>query len=76
SWGINVGVYPSRHQAERVLLRMALAEMQTLNGANRTVEKQTSGYDALFVGLTRDTADLACRRLQAQQFSCLMVSPG
>lgn len=76
TWGINVGKYPSRHQAERVLLRMALAEMQTLDGAERTVKQRNSGYDALFVGMSRDSADLACRRLQAQRFSCLTISPG
>ncbi|MGB0798900.1 MAG: D-alanyl-D-alanine carboxypeptidase, partial [Planktomarina sp.] len=70
-WGINIGKYPSRNQAERVLLRMALAEMSTLDGANRLVKPRSTGYDALFTGLTRDSADLACRRLQAQKITCL-----
>jgi len=28
------------------------------------------------MGLTRDTADLACRRLQSRQFTCFMIEPG
>ncbi len=75
-WAINVGKFESRRQAERVLIRTALAEMTTLDGAVRKVQPRTRGYEALFVGMTRDRADLACRRLQAQQISCLMVSPG
>ncbi|MGV6839354.1 MAG: D-alanyl-D-alanine carboxypeptidase family protein [Planktomarina sp.] len=75
-WAINVGKYDSHYQAERILLRTALAEMTTLDGAKRHVKPNSNGYEALFVGLTRDNADLACRRLQAQQISCMMVAPG
>ena len=75
TWAINVGEFDSRLQAERVLLRMALAEMSTLDGANRTVKTRSTGYDALFTGLTRDSADLVCRRLHAQQLSCYLIAP-
>jgi D-alanyl-D-alanine carboxypeptidase len=27
------------------------------------------------MGLTRETADLACRRLQAKQITCFMIQP-
>ena len=54
---------------------MALAEMSTLDGADRTVKARATGYDALFTGLTQDSADLACRRLHAQKLSCFMVAP-
>ena len=75
SWGINIGKFSSRYQAERVLLRMALAEMTTLDGAERKVKARASGYEALFTGLTQHSADLACRRLHAQEISCVLVDP-
>ena len=75
SWGINIGKFNSRYEAERVLLRMALAEMTTLDGAERKVKARASGYDALFTGLTQHSADLACRRLHAQEISCTLVDP-
>ena len=75
TWTINVGKFNSRHQAERVLLRMALTEMSTLDGAERKVKARATGYDALFTGLSQDSADLACRRLHAQQLSCFLVAP-
>ncbi len=74
-WAITLGKYPSRYQAERVLVRMALAETGTLDGASRLVKKRSNGYEALFLGLSRDNADLACRRLTAQNYTCLTIGP-
>ena len=74
-WGINVGRYPSRYAAEKALLQTALAEMATLDGSLRKVVNGSSGFDANFMGLTRDAADLACRRLQARQVTCFMIGP-
>ena len=74
-WGINVGRYTSRYEAEKVLLRTALAEMATLDGTLRKVVRSPRGFDANFLGMTRDRADLACRRLQARNVTCFMVGP-
>ncbi|ETX16022.1 serine-type D-Ala-D-Ala carboxypeptidase [Roseivivax halodurans JCM 10272] len=74
-WGINIGRYPSRYAAQKVLLKTALSEMSSLDGSLRKVVERPSGYDANFMGMTREMADLACRRLQAQQTTCFMVGP-
>ncbi len=74
-WGINVGRYTSRYQAEKVLLRTALSEMSSLDGSLRKVVKGPRGFDANFHGMTRESADLACRRLQARNISCFMIGP-
>ncbi|WP_370304473.1 serine hydrolase [Pseudooceanicola sp.] len=74
-WGINVGRYGSEYQAEKVLLRTALTEMATLDGALRKVARSPRGFDANFLGMTREQADLACRRLQARNVSCFMIGP-
>lgn len=74
-WGINVGRYGSRYQAEKVLLKTALAEMSTLDGSLRKVNQTKAGFDANFVGMTRETADLACRRLKARNVTCFMIGP-
>lgn len=74
-WGINVGRYPSRYAAEKVLLQTALMETATLDGSLRKVVDRSGGFDANFMGLTRETADLACRRLQARQVTCFMIGP-
>ena len=75
-WGVNVGRYPSRYAAEKVLLKTALAEISTLDGTLRKVVQRPQGFDANFLGMTRDTADMACRRLVARNVSCFMIGPG
>jgi len=75
-WGINVGSYPSQYKARKVLLTVALNEMSTLDGSLRKVVKRSNGFDANFMGMTRETADMACRRLQAKQVTCFTIGPG
>lgn len=74
-WGINVGRYGNKYEAEKVLLKTSLMESSTLDGSLRKVVGRGGGYDANFVGLTREMADLACRRLQARQVTCFMMGP-
>ena len=74
-WGINVGRYTSRYQAEKVLLRTALSEMTTLDGTLRKVVQSSRGFDANFLGMSQEQADLACRRLQARNVSCFTIGP-
>lgn len=74
-WGVNVGRFPSEYKARQVLLQTALSEMATLDGSLRKVVKRPTGFDANFMGMTRDSADLACRRLQAKQMTCFMIGP-
>ena len=74
-WGVNIGRYNSRYKAEKVLLRTALADMTALDGSLRKVVRRPTGFDANFLGMTRDSADLACRRLQARNVTCFMIGP-
>lgn len=74
-WGVNVGRFGSSYDAERALLRTQLVETATLNGSLRKVMPRSGGFDATFVGLTQDQADLACRRLQARAIQCFTMGP-
>jgi D-alanyl-D-alanine carboxypeptidase len=74
-WGVNVGRFNSRAAAERALLKTQLAESATLNGSLRKVVERGGGYDANFLGLNQDQADLACRRLQARAVQCFTMGP-
>lgn len=75
-WGVNVGHFNTRYEAERILLKTALSELGTLDEALRKVVKSSQGYEANFVGLTEDMAGLACRRLIARGVACETLSPG
>jgi len=75
-WGITIGRFNTRHQAERVLLQTALIEISTLDTALRKVVRTPRGFDANFVGLSEDQASLVCRRLTARNLSCEPLGPG
>ncbi|MGR3483895.1 MAG: D-alanyl-D-alanine carboxypeptidase family protein [Paracoccaceae bacterium] len=75
-WGVTVGRFTTRDSAERALVRVAMHETATLGGAARRVLSSSSGHDAHFAGLTRDGADLACRRLAARGTACTVRGPG
>ncbi|KUJ78429.1 D-alanyl-D-alanine carboxypeptidase family protein [Ruegeria profundi] len=74
-WGVNVGRYTTRYEAEKILLKTALSEMTTLEGTLRKVNQNARGFEATFQGMTREQADLACRRLQARNVTCFMIGP-
>lgn len=74
-WGISLGEYTSRYKAERVLLKTALTEIETLDDALRKVVSRTSGHEAAFVGLTQARAEMACRRLSARGLGCTLITP-
>ncbi len=74
-WGVNVGSYPTRDKADRVLIRTALAELATLGEALRKVVQGKNGFDANFVGLTQEGAELACMRLAARNSECRVFGP-
>jgi D-alanyl-D-alanine carboxypeptidase len=75
-WGVNLGHFNTRSEAERLLLKIQLVESATLGDGLRKVVPRAGGYDANFVGLGRDDADLACRRLQARAVQCFTMGPG
>ncbi len=69
-WGINVGLFKTRGEAERVLLQTALVEIATLDAAKRSVVRGPRGWEANFLGLSEGGASLACRRLHARSLPC------
>ncbi|MGB0960383.1 MAG: SPOR domain-containing protein, partial [Halocynthiibacter sp.] len=75
SWSVNVGAYNTRTGAERMLLKTALKETATLDGSSRRVVKNSKGFNANFVGLTQETAQLACKRLNARGVDCRPIGP-
>ncbi|NHB76208.1 D-alanyl-D-alanine carboxypeptidase family protein [Rhodobacter calidifons] len=72
-FGVNVGEYSSRYEADRALLKTALAESATLNEGNRRAIQSGGKWRASFMGLTEEQAQLACRRLMARAIPCETV---
>ena len=74
-WGVNVGRFNSSYDAERALLKTQLAESATLNDGLRKVIQKGGAFDANFMGLSQEQADLACRRLAARAIQCFTIGP-
>ncbi|MDP3197621.1 D-alanyl-D-alanine carboxypeptidase family protein [Tabrizicola sp.] len=72
-FGVNVGEFPSRYDAEKALLKTALAESATLNDGLRKTTQSGGAWRASFMGLTEEQAELACRRLTARAIPCETV---
>lgn len=72
-FGVNVGEFPSRYDAEKALLKTALAESATLNDGLRKTTQSDGAWRASFMGLTEEQAELACRRLSARAIPCETV---
>ena len=58
-----------------VTLGVIVNEMSTLDGSLRRIVQRGGGFDANFMGMTRDSADLACRRLTARNVDCAPIGP-
>ncbi|MDZ4094855.1 MAG: serine hydrolase [Paracoccaceae bacterium] len=74
-WGITIGRFNSHAVAERALMKTMLAESAMLDDGLRKIVQKSGGYDANFMGLSQDQADLACRRLQARGTQCFTIGP-
>ena len=76
NFGVNVGDFTSRYEAERALLKTALAESATLNEGLRRISQKDGSWHANFMGLTEEQASLACRRLKARAVPCETLGEG
>lgn len=74
-WSITLGYHNTRHDAEKLLLQTALQEIETLDEALRKVANKPKGWEANFVGLTAERAQLACARLSARGVQCATRGP-
>ncbi len=70
AFGVSIGRFTTRNQAERALLKTALVELATLDSALRKVVQRYGTFEANFIGLSAERAELACRRLEARNIAC------
>ena len=75
NWGVSLGLFRSQNEAEQLLLRTALQESASLDSALSRVANTRRGFEANFVGMTKNTAELACNRLVARQQTCKVIGP-
>jgi len=74
-WGIHLGGFSTRSEAERLLLTTALRDLTALDGAMRKIVARGGKYHANFVGMTETLANRACTRLRAARQACKTEGP-
>ncbi len=79
-WSVQLGAYSTRYKAQKTLLRTALADLGSLEGAHRKIiGAKVDGrhlYRARFVGVSESSARKACARLKARNKPCSVIQPG
>lgn len=79
-WGVQLGAYRAKGDAERQLLTTALKDVPELAGGLRRVEaakvQGVTVFRAQFVGLSQQDALAACTTLARMQADCLPLAPG
>ena len=79
-WGVQLGAFRAKGDAERQLLTTALRDVPELSGGLRRVEaakvQGVTIFRAQFVGLSQADALGACEALARVQAACLPLAPG
>lgn len=79
-WGVQIGAFHSRGDAERQLLTTALQDVPELAGGLRRVEaakvQGVTVFRAQFVGLSQQAAIGACESLMQRKADCMPLAPG
>jgi D-alanyl-D-alanine carboxypeptidase len=79
-WSVQLGAYKTRYKAQKTLLRTALADLNSLEGAHRKIlGANVDGrhvYRARFIGVSENSARKACARLNARNKPCSIIPPG
>nr|WP_245963877.1 D-alanyl-D-alanine carboxypeptidase family protein [Roseibaca ekhonensis] len=74
-WGISLGAFNTRHDAERSLITVRMAEAQALSSGISRIRQTSGRFEASFAGLTEGEADRACARLSARGMDCNVARP-
>jgi len=74
-WGVSLGAFNSRHDAERSLITVRMAESQALASGISRIRQVKGRFEASFAGLTQSEADRACARLSARGMDCAVATP-
>ena len=75
SWGVSLGRFKSRDQADERLIQVAMQENAQLDGALRHIRESSKGYEATFVGLSKSAASKTCASLSDQGQRCDVTAP-
>ena len=75
NWTISLGDFTTRDRAERYLLKTTLTEIDTLKMASQKIIYRPKGWEAIFMHLNKNNAEMACQKLEYQGYQCKIKGP-
>ena len=75
NWTISLGDFTTRDRAERHLLKTTLTEIDTLKMATQKIIYRPKGWEAIFMHLNKNNAEIACQKLEYQGYKCKLKGP-
>lgn len=77
-WGIQVGAFSNYAKARNYALKIKRTTLQVFKGNDISIEPVATGaavvYRSKIIGLARNDADSACKKLKSRQQSCIVVA--
>ena len=79
-WGVQLGSFGSRQQAEKLLNQITQKHPELLTLASNSIDAAptkngTRAYRALLVGMNANQAQDTCKTLKSQKQDCTLISP-
>ena len=74
-WTISLGDFTTRDRAERYLLKTTLTDIDNLKMATQKIIYRPKGWEAIFMHLNKNNAELACQKLEYQGYECKIKGP-
>ncbi|WP_410217910.1 D-alanyl-D-alanine carboxypeptidase family protein [Paracoccus sp. (in: a-proteobacteria)] len=74
NFGVSLGVYRSKSEADRLLLSLALQDGGIFGQARRHVADTKKGFEPRFVNLSKGYAELACERIRTRAQDCTVIA--
>ena len=75
NWTISLGDFTTRDRAERYLLKTTLTEIDTLKMATQKIIYRPKGWEATFIHLNKNNAEIACQKLEYKGYQCELKGP-
>lgn len=70
SWGVQIGLYPTRYMAEKTVLETTLAHLDRLGGSPHSIVKAGDSWSAAYIKMGKRQSESVCRHLLDNGLGC------
>lgn len=70
SWGVQIGLYPTRYMAEKTVLETTLAHLDRLGGSPHSIVRAGDSWSAAYIKMGKRQSESVCRHLLDSGLGC------